>query len=254
MMGLLAIGSGVLVGFILALIGGGGSIMATPLLLYVVGMSPHLAIGTGALAVSTNAFVDFANHARAGNVRWATAGIFAATGVVGAMIGSTAGKAVDGHRLLLFFAILMLAAGTSMLRSRRTGGPELAALTPLMITRIVGIAVCVGVLAGFFGIGGGFLIVPGLIYATGMPIINAIGCSLLAVGAFSFATALNYAASGMVNWPVAIEFICGGVVGGWIGMKPARHLAAQRGTLNRLFAALIFVVAFYIIWRSSRHA
>lgn len=251
---LLALGSGSLVGFTLGLIGGGGSIMATPLLLYLVGMSPHVAIGTGALAVSANAFVNFGSHARAGNVRWVIVGIFAATGVVGALIGSTVGKAVDGHRLVLLFAILMLVVGASMLRSRRAGGMDVTAMTPVMIARVAGIAFCVGLLAGFFGIGGGFLIVPGLIFATGMPIINAIGTSLLAVGAFGLATALNYAASGLVDWPVAGEFIAGGILGGWIGMKLACHLAAQRSTLNRVFAALIFVVAFYIIWRSARQA
>jgi uncharacterized protein len=224
------------------------------LLLYLVGMAPHVAIGTGALAVSANAFVNFGNHARAGNVRWAVAGIFAATGVVGALIGSTIGKAVDGHRLVLLFAILMLVVGASMLRPRRGGGTDIAALTPATIARVTGIAFGVGLLAGFFGIGGGFLFVPGLIFATGMPIINAIGTSLLAVGAFGLATALNYAASGLVDWPVAAEFIGGGIVGGWIGMKLACHLAAQRSTLNRVFAGLIFVVAFYIIWRSARQA
>jgi uncharacterized protein len=251
---ILALGSGSLVGFTLGLIGGGGSIIATPLLLYLVGLAPHIAIGTAALAVSANAFVNFANHARAGNVRWVTAGIFAAIGVVGALIGSTIGKAVDGHRLVLLFAILMLVVGASMLRSRRAGGADVAALTPGMIVRITGIAFCVGLLAGFFGIGGGFLIVPGLIFATGMPIINAIGTSLLAVGAFGLATALNYAASGLVDWSVAAEFIGGGIVGGWIGMRLACHLAAQRGTLNRVFAGLVFVVAFYIIWRSAQQA
>jgi uncharacterized membrane protein YfcA len=254
MTGILSFGSGSLVGFTLGLIGGGGSIIATPLLLYLVGMAPHVAIGTGALAVSANAFVNFASHARAGNVRWAIAAIFAATGVVGALIGSTIGKAVDGHRLVLLFAILMLIVGVSMLRSRRSGGNDITALTPRMIVRIVGIAFCIGALAGFFGIGGGFLIVPGLIFATGMPIINAIGTSLLAVGAFGLATALNYAASGLVDWTVAAEFIGGGVVGGWIGMRLACHLAGQRGTLNRVFAGLIFIVAFYIIWRSTRQA
>jgi uncharacterized membrane protein YfcA len=249
---ILALGSGSLVGFTLGLIGGGGSIIATPLLLYLVGISPHAAIGTGALAVSANAFVNFANHARAGNAHWMTAWIFAATGVVGALIGSSIGKAVDGHRLILLFAILMLVVGASMLRARRAGGTEITSLTPLMIARIAGIAFCVGLLAGFFGIGGGFLIVPGLIFATGMPIINAIGSSLLAVGVFGLTTALNYAASGLVDWPVAAEFIGGGIVGGWIGMRSACHLAAQRNTLNRVFAGLIFVVAFYIIWRSVR--
>src|SRR5882757_2222757 len=127
----LALGSGSLVGFTLGLIGGGGSIMATPLLLYLVGMSPHVAIGTGALAVSANAFVNFGNHARAGNVRWTIAGIFAATGVVGALIGSTIGKAVDGHRLVLLFAILMLVVGASMLCSRRSSGTDFTTLTPV---------------------------------------------------------------------------------------------------------------------------
>jgi uncharacterized membrane protein YfcA len=248
----LALISGSFVGLILGLIGGGGSIMATPLLLYLVGMSPHVAVGTGAVAVSANAFLNFANHARAGNVRWATAGTFAATGVAGAFIGSSIGKAVDGNRLVLLFAILMLIVGMSMLQPRRNGGTAIAALTPKMICRVAAIAFCVGLLAGFFGIGGGFLIVPALIFATDMPIINAIGSSLLAVAAFGLATAVNYSFSGLVDWPVATEFIGGGVVGGWIGTKLACELAAQRGTLNRVFAGVIFVVAFYIIWRSTR--
>jgi uncharacterized membrane protein YfcA len=84
--------------------------------------------------------------------------------------------------------------------------------------------------------------------------INAIGTSLLAVGMFGLATALNYAASGFVDWKVAAEFIGGGIIGGWIGMKAACHLAAQRNTLHRLFAALVLGVAAYIIWRSTIQA
>jgi len=251
---LLALASGGFVGFTLGIIGGGGSVVATPLLLYVVGLSPHLAIGTGALAVSANAFVNFASHARAGNVRWLTAGMFAATGVIGALIGSTVGKAVDGQRLVLLFAFMMVAIGLLMLRPRRGGGTALAPITVPMGARILGIGLCVGLLSGFFGIGGGFLIVPGLILATGMPMINAIGTSLLAVGIFGLTTALNYATSGSVDWVVAAEFIGGGVIGGWFGMKAACHLAAQRNTLNRMFAALVLGVAAYIIWRETGSA
>ena len=247
---LLAIASGAFVGFTLGLIGGGGSIVATPLLLYAVGLSPHLAIGTGALAVSANAFVNFGGHARAGNVRWAEAGIFAATGVVGALIGSTIGKEIDGKKLILLFALMMIVIGVAMLRPRKGGGTAAAPLTAPTATRVGVIGLVVGMMSGFFGIGGGFLIVPGLILATGMPMINAIGTSLFAVGAFGLATALNYAASGMVNWLVSAEFIGGGVAGGWIGMKAACHLADQRNTLTRMFAGLVFVVAFYVIWRS----
>jgi len=248
---LLAILSGSFVGFTLGLIGGGGSIVATPLLLYAVGLSPHMAIGTGALAVSANAFVNFAGHARAGNVRWKVAALFAATGVCGALIGSTLGKAIDGQRLILFFALMMVVIGVLMLRPRRAGGTTEAAITPGGLAKVGGIGLIVGLMAGFFGIGGGFLIVPGLMLATRMPMINAIGTSLLAVGAFGLATALNYASSGMVDWLVAGEFIAGGVIGGYVGMKAALHLASQRNTLNRMFAALVLGVAAYIVYRST---
>ena len=254
MVELLAILSGAFVGFTLGLIGGGGSIVATPLLLYAVGLSPHLAIGTGALAVSANAFVNFGGHARAGNVRWAEAGIFAAAGVLGALVGSTIGKEIDGKKLILLFALMMIVIGVAMLRPRKGGGTAATKLTARTATRVAVIGVAVGATSGFFGIGGGFLIVPGLILATGMPMINAIGTSLFAVGAFGLATALNYAASGMVDWLVAAEFIGGGIVGGWLGMKAACRLADQRHTLTRMFAALVFVVASYIVWRSVGQA
>ena len=115
-----ALGSGSLVGLSLGLIGGGGSILATPLLLYVVGVSqPHVAIGTSALAVSANAYANLIGHARLGNVRWPWAIIFAIFGTIGALTGSTAGKAVNGERLLFLFGILMLVVGAVMLGPRK---------------------------------------------------------------------------------------------------------------------------------------
>ena len=115
-----ALASGALVGFSLGLVGGGGSILATPLLLYVVGVAqPHIAIGTGALAVSVNAFANLAGHARAGNVRWRCAVIFAVVGTFGAFAGSSLGKLVDGNRLLFLFGLVMVAVGAMMLRPRR---------------------------------------------------------------------------------------------------------------------------------------
>jgi uncharacterized protein len=254
MAGLIAITCGAFVGLTLGLIGGGGSIVATPMLLYLVGMPPHMALGTGALAVSANAFFNFFGHWRAGNVRWAEAALFAATGVVGALIGSTIGKAIDGQRLILWFALMMIVIGLAMLRPRKGGSSVAAPLTLMSGVLVTFIGLCVGLLSGLFGIGGGFLIVPGLILATNMPMINAIGTSLFAVGAFGLATALNYAASGFVDWLVAAEFIAGGVVGGFLGLKAACHLSEQKSTLNRVFAALVFVVAFYIIWRSVNQA
>ena len=247
----LAVLSGGLVGFTLGLIGGGGSIMATPLLLYVVGLQPHMAIGTGALAVSVNAFANFAGHARAGNVRWRDAAIFAAIGVIGAAIGSFFGKSVDGQRLLFLFALLMIVVGVMMLRRGRGGGPAPSAHGTTSRLLVVGSALAVGLLAGFFGIGGGFLIVPGLLFSTGMPMLYAVGSSLLAVGAFGFTTAVSYAASGLVDWRVAAEYIGGGLAGGYLGMLLACHLAGHKATLNRIFAGLVFIVALYMLYRNA---
>jgi uncharacterized membrane protein YfcA len=251
---LLAITSGAFVGFVLGLIGGGGSIVATPLLLYLVGLPPHVAIGTGALAVSASAFANLGGHALAGNVRWAPAALFAATGVFGALIGSSVGKMVDGRRLILLFGVMMLLIGALMLRARRGGDTDMANLARPMVAKVAGSGLCVGILSGFFGIGGGFLVVPGLIFATGMPMINAIGSSLMAVGAFSFATALIYAASGMVDWPVAAEFAGGGLGGGWLGTRVACHFGTHRDTLRRVFAVLVVAVGIYVICRSMGRA
>lgn len=250
----LSILSGSLVGFSLGLIGGGGSILATPLLLYVAGVSdPHVAIGTSALAVAVNAFANFAGHARSRTVHWRSAITFAAVGVVGAAIGSSVGKAFNGKRLLFLFAILMIVVGVVMLRRRhqpasRTGEKR---LTAKALAKVAGAALAVGALSGFFGIGGGFLIVPGLMFATGMPMINAVGSSLLSVGSFGATTAINYALSGLVAWIPAVEFIGGGVVGGVLGMRLALHLSTQRATLTRIFVGLIFVVAAYMLYRNA---
>jgi uncharacterized membrane protein YfcA len=108
-----------------------------------------------------------------------------------------------------------------------------------------------GGLSGFFGIGGGFLIVPGLMLATGMPILNAVGSSLVAVAVFGLTTAGNYAVSGLVDWRLAALFLAGGVLGGLIGAALAKSLADKRGALTIAFAGVIFAVAAYMLVRSA---
>ncbi|HEY8596576.1 MAG TPA: sulfite exporter TauE/SafE family protein [Devosiaceae bacterium] len=248
---LLGVLSGSFVGFSLGMFGGGGSILAVPLMVYLVGVpSPHMAIGTSAFAVAANAFANLIDHARHGTVRWRCALTYSAAGIVGAFAGSTVGKAVNGQQLLLLFAVLMVVVGILMFRQRRAEGDANAQCNRENMPKVLGFGGATGAFSGFFGIGGGFLIVPGLIASTGMPIINAIGSSLVAVTAFGLTTSLNYTLSGLVDWPLAIAFVGGGVAGGMAGGFAARRLSARKGTLNTLFALLIFVVAAYMMWRT----
>lgn len=198
---LLGAGSGVLVGFSLGLVGGGGSILAVPLLVYLVGVAPpHLAIGTSAVAVAANAAVSLLNHARIGNVRWPCAGVFAGTGVLGAVAGARLGRMVDGQALLAAFAVMMAVVALLMLRRREPAEDRRVRLNRGNAPTLIGTGFAVGALSGFFGIGGGFLIVPGLILATGMPLLQAVGSSLVAVTAFGLTTAGSYAVAGLVDW------------------------------------------------------
>lgn len=248
---LLGTGSGALVGFVLALVGGGGSILAVPLIVYLVGVTnPHVAIGTSALAVAVNAATGLASHARAGTVKWRCASVFAAAGVAGAFAGSTLGKSFDGQKLLFLFALVMIAVGVLMLRGRRVAGNSQVVLGRDNAGKLVGFGASAGAFSGFFGIGGGFLVVPGLTAATGMPMLNAIGSSLVAVAAFGLTTAVNYAVSGLVDWLLALAFIAGGILGGLGGAAVAKRLSERKGTLTTIFAALIFVVAAYMLWQS----
>jgi uncharacterized protein len=246
----LGIASGSLVGFSLGLVGGGGSILAVPLLIYVVGVgNPHVAIGTSAVAVAANAAANLLNHARDGNVKWGCALVFAAAGIAGAFAGSTAGKMVDGQKLLVAFAILMLVVAGLMLRKRSSAGDHQVRLNRANLPWLLGIGFGTGALAGFFGIGGGFLIVPGLMVATGMPILFAVGSSLVAVTAFGLTTAANYAVSNLVDWILAGSFLVGGIAGGLVGAASAKALASGRGRLNTVFAVLIVAVACYMLVR-----
>jgi uncharacterized protein len=225
-----------------------------PLIVYVVGISdPHLAIGTTAVAVAVSAAINLVTHARAGIVKWGCVSVFAASGIAGAYLGSSLGKAIDGNKLLFLFALLMVAVGILMVRRRQQDGQPDVQLCSANAPKLAVLGFLTGGLSGFFGIGGGFLIVPGLMMATGMPILNAVGSSLFAVGVFGITTAANYALSGWVDWILSAVFVLGGIVGGLGGARLAHNLAARRGLLNTVFACLIFAVATYVLYR-SRHA
>ncbi len=250
--GLLAVLSGSLVGAILALIGGGGSILAVPLLVYVVGVeNPHVAIGTAAIAVALNAALGLGVHAQRGTVLWRCGLVFAAAGVIGSTIGATLGKSIDGHQLLAFFGLLMIDIGANMvhpvIKPPAATDPIVAGDPKIQTIRLLVAGLTVGVLAGFFGIGGGFLIVPGLMLAAGLPILNAIGTSLIGVTAFGLTTSASYAASGLIDWGLAVLVVVGGLLGSQIGSRLNAALGKDLKTLTQLFAVVIIAVGLLVV-------
>lgn len=253
---LLAVACGGLVGLVLGLIGSGGSILALPLLVYVVGYTgaPHVAIGTTALAVAASALVNAAQHQRAGHVDLPTGLLFAAPGVAGALVGARLGLATDAARILFLFAIVLLVAAFWMWRGvdrdekSPRASPRGAGALGRGALRVLPAGFAVGALSGFFGIGGGFLIVPALAWAADLDVRRAIGTSLVAVTAFGLTTATRYGLAGQLDLPVAGLFIVGGVAGGLLGSRISHR--AERATLRRVFAGVLVVVAVFMLNRN----
>ncbi len=243
--------SGAAVGVTLGLIGGGGSILSVPLMMHVLGVSsPHVAIGTTAVAVTVNALANLGLAARRNTIKWRCAALFALSGVAGAAVGAALGKRMNGDHLLLLFGVLMIGVGALMFRPRANLGDPQVHLDRQsarhLAPRLVSLGLGTGAISGFFGIGGGFLIVPALILATGMPMLAAVTSSLVAVAAFGLTTAASYASAGLVDWPLAGLFILGGVAGGVFGSRLALRISSRKHLLSQVFAVLVVAVGVYV--------
>jgi len=263
--------SGILVGFSLGLIGGGGSILAVPLLLYLVGLdsvpnAAHIALGTTALAVGLNAYVNSYMHVRKHNVAPRIGGIFAGVGLVGSLIGAYLGHITPGSSLLLYFSAVMMILGAYIAISRRASGagtheegPRLAearrrcpGLNAGKILIVAGAGLAVGLLSGYFGIGGGFLIVPALIFSSGICMTLAVGTSLLSVGTFGLATGLEYMFYGDVALAISILYLIGGVIGGYAGTSLAVRIPRDR--LRVIYGIIIVIVGIYMMLKIMGYA
>jgi hypothetical protein len=157
---------------------------------------------------------------------------------------------MPGQNLLLAFAAAMAAIALSMFRKPASEGDPDVTITPALMLRLTPLGLLTGFAAGFFGIGGGFLIVPGLMLATGMPIANAAASSLVSVALFGAATSANYALSGWVDWRLAGLLLAGGALGGLAGLRIAKTLAGRAGLARKGFAAMVLVVAAYVAVRA----
>lgn len=248
---LAAVVGGAVIGLLLSVFGGGGSVLATPLLLYIVGVrDPHVAIGTSAAAVAVNAAVGLLVQARAGRVKWPCALVFGGAGLTGSLVGAHIAKQIDGSQLLVWFAAAMALVGGSMLIPRKAEGDSGVRLTTALTLKLAPAGAVTGLAAGFFGIGGGFLIVPGLMAATGMTLANAAASSLVSVVLFGAATSASYAVSGLVDWSVFAALVGGGAVGSMIAIPVGRKLADRAAVARTAFAIMVLATAAYVAWRA----
>lgn len=247
---LLAALGGILIGLLLTLFGGGGSVLATPWLIYVVGVvDTHSAIATSAAAVAVNAATGLIAQAKAGRVKWPCASVFATAGLIGSVVGARLAMQVDGDFLIRAFGVAMIAIALSMLIPRKNEGDPAVRLTPTMVWKLAPVGLVAGLAAGFFGIGGGFLIAPGLMAATGMTLANASASSLVSVTLFGGATSATYALHGQLIWPLFAALVAGGAVGTLAAMPLLRRIETNAKLLRYGFALLVIAVGLLIIFR-----
>lgn len=246
----LAILFGVLIGALLGLIGGGGSILTVPILVYILGQGVHEATSTSLVIVGATALFGAIPHARAGRVAMKTALLFGGAGIAGAFIGTAINRLVSGPAILLLFGVLMLVVATRMALGRKRTNDE-SAMVPLSGFRwpVLVAGLIVGTMTGFFGVGGGFLIVPALVLVLHFPMRRAVGTSLVIIAINSTAGVIANLGSGNIDLSLAAIFIVGGFVGSTLGSRAAGHIDETR--LSRGFAALVVVIGVYLIIRNG---
>ena len=247
---LTALGVGVLVGVVVGALGAGGGILSVPALVYLLGQDPHDAAAGSLVVVGLTAIVSLVAPARAGRVRWRDGLTFGLMSVLGALVGSRASTAVDGTVLLTLFCAMLAVVGVVMLvrglRSWRgsdddggDGEGQASARRGLLV--IAAAATFTGFLTGFFGVGGGFIVVPMLVLALGFPMKEASGTSLLVmIIASSAGLAARVGTHSNVDWPVVLAFAAASMVGGLLGGPLTKRASAS--TLTTAFGVLLLGV------------
>ncbi len=239
----LALALSLLIGVALGLLGGGGSILTTPILVYALGVEAKEAIATSLLVVAVTSVAAVVQHARAGNVVWRTGLIFGAAGMVGAYLGGYLAAWIPANVLLGLFALMMLATSAAMFRGRTDPGPPRTVGPPLL--RIVAEGFVVGAVTGLVGAGGGFLVVPALALLGGLPMQKAVGTSLLVVALKSFAGYAGHAAHVRIDMELTALVACAAVVGSFAGSRLATHMPPE--ALRRGFASFVLVMGVFVL-------
>lgn len=234
---------GFLIGLILGFLGGGGSILTVPVLVYIVGQQPHAAVTASLLIVGANATLGAFFHRLQGTLDWQVALVFGGVGMVSTYLASGVSKLMTPTTLMVLFALLMLIVAGWMLLSKtpiKSEGRERS----WWLTALCGASV--GLLTGILGVGGGFLIVPALVLFVGLPMRKAVGTSLLVIAMNSLAGLLGHLQGVELNWPVIGIFVAAGIVGNFAGVRLTRVI--KPGQMRAGFALFVIVLAIVLLY------
>jgi uncharacterized membrane protein YfcA len=251
---LIAVVAGLLIGASLGALGGGGSILTVPALVYLLGQSAHRATTASLMVVGAAAIVGAVTHARCGRVRLKTGAMFGVLGITGSYAGSLASAAVPANVLLAGFGALMLTVAAVMVLRRGHGRAQPGHAAVSTGTRhtilVASAATGVGLITGFFGVGGGFVVVPALVLVLGFDMATAAGTSLVVIAVNSAAALAARAGHGSLtlDWPLIGAFAAGAVIGALAGGSLAGRASPQR--LSAAFTVLVILVAGYTLVRS----
>jgi uncharacterized membrane protein YfcA len=235
----------ILIGISLGMLGGGGSILTVPLLLYVFGVEAKAAIAMSLLVVGTTSIAALVPHARAGRVQWKTGAIFSAASMIGAYGAGRLAKFIPSSALLLAFGAMMLVTAVAMMRPKRASSAESSAPKALALHWILLEGLAVGAVTGLVGAGGGFLVVPALALLAGLAMPEAVATSLMVIALKSFAGFAGYVSTVSINYGLAAQVIAAAIVGSFIGTSLVSRVHPD--SLRKGFGWFIVVMSIFVL-------
>ncbi|MER8046678.1 sulfite exporter TauE/SafE family protein [Streptomyces sp. NPDC094032] len=241
----LVVAASLLVGVTLGVLGGGGSILTVPILVYLAGLDPKEAIATSLFVVGVTSLAALVPHARARRVRWRTGLLFGAFSMAGAYGGGRIAAFVPGTALLIAFALMMLATAVAMLRKSRRADDPKPPHRELPLKRVAVEGLVVGGVTGLVGSGGGFLVVPALVLLGGLPMGIAVGTSLLVIAMNSFAGLAGHLADVRIDWGLALMVTAVAVAGSVVGGRLAGRI--PQPVLRRAFGWFVVVMGVFVL-------
>jgi uncharacterized membrane protein YfcA len=245
---IVAVALSLVIGVSLGLLGGGGSILTVPILIYALGVEEKSAIASSLLVVGATSAVAAIQHARAGNVVWRVSLIFAAAGMGGAYLGGQLARFIPASVLLVLFAVIMFGTAFAMWRGRKATQARPAG--PLPVPKIVLEGLVVGVVTGLVGAGGGFLVVPALALLGGLPMAQAVGSSLVVIALKSFAGFAGYASHVTVDYRLIAIVASSAIVGSFLGARLGKKISQD--ALRRGFSLFVFVMAIFLLAKQAQ--